>query len=138
MRIVTFHFSKISIEKLSDSFKGAKVNSKINISDIKVVESETIKDKKEGIVRVNFAYDINYDPDMVEIKLEGKILLVLDKDQLKEVQENWKTKKMSEEFRVSLFNVILRKANVKALELEEELNIPLHVPLPTLKKQDKQ
>ena len=44
---------------------------------------------------------------------------------------------MTEEFRILLFNIILRKANIKALELEEQMNLTLHIPLPTLKKQKK-
>ena len=46
----------------------------------------------------------------------------------------WNSKKLPEDFRIALFNVILKKSNVKALELEDELNIPLHIPLPSLKK----
>ena len=39
---------------------------------------------------------------------------------------------------IALFNIILRKANVKALELEEQIGLPLHIPLPTLKKPKKE
>jgi len=35
---------------------------------------------------------------------------------------------------VSLFNIILRKCHVKALELEEDLNLPLHVQMPSLQR----
>jgi len=38
---------------------------------------------------------------------------------------------------VFLFNIILKKSTLKALQIEEELNIPLHMQLPSLKKQEK-
>jgi peptidoglycan hydrolase CwlO-like protein len=31
----------------------------------------------------------------------------------------------------------LTKSNLKALQLEEEMNLPLHIPLPSLKPADK-
>ena len=46
-------------------------------------------------------------------------------------------KNLPEEFRLSVFNLILKKSSLKALQLEEELNIPLHIAMPFLKAQDK-
>ena len=46
---------------------------------------------------------------------------------------DWKDKKMPDDFRNTLFNLILRKASLKALQLEEEMNLPIHMQLPTLK-----
>ena len=137
MRLVGFSFKKISIEKLSDSFKGVKVNSKINISNIEILKKGVLQEKGE-IIEVNFSYHMDYNPDLAKIELGGKVLLMADKNQAKEVEEMWKSNKMSEDFRISLFNIILKKANLKALELEEETGLPLHIPLPTLKKQKKE
>ena len=136
MRLVSFGFRKINIEQLKDSFKEIKINSKINISKIEVIDSEALK-KEETLLKVTFIYNINYNPEIAKIDFEGKILLIVNKEQAKEIEEKWKDKKMTEEFRIFLFNVILRKANIKALELEEEMNLPLHIPLPILKKQKK-
>ena len=52
----------------------------------------------------------------------------------REVLKGWKDKENLEEFRMFMFNVILRKSNIKALELEDELNLPPHIPLPSLNK----
>jgi hypothetical protein len=137
MRLVGFNFKKINIEKLSDSFKEVKINSKINISNIEVLKTEALQEK-EGVIQINFTYHVDYNPDIAKIELGGRVLLVTNKEQTIEIEEMWKNKKMSEEFRISLFNIILRKANIKALELEEEINLPLHIPLPTLKKPKKE
>jgi len=137
MRLITFRFNKISIEKLSDSFKEIKINSKINISDIEILKPEAIK-REEEVIQVNFNYSILYNPEIAKIDFKGRVLLVADKEKAKEIEEMWENKKMTEEFRITLFNIILRKANIKALELEEEIGLPLHISLPTLKKQKKE
>ena len=57
---------------------------------------------------------------------------------MKGLQVGWnKDKKMPENFRMTLFNLILRKSSLKALQLEEEMNLPTHIQLPTLKIGDK-
>jgi hypothetical protein len=37
--------------------------------------------------------------------------------------------------RLGIFNFIMVKCNVKALYLEDEMNMPLHVPMPRLTKE---
>jgi len=34
--------------------------------------------------------------------------------------------------RVPLFNFIMNKCNIKALYLEDEMGLPLHIPLPKI------
>jgi hypothetical protein len=29
-----------------------------------------------------------------------------------------------------MFNIVLKKSTIKALELEDELNLPYHIPIP--------
>jgi hypothetical protein len=64
------------------------------------------------------------------------VLLLTEKDESKDILKKWKNKKMPEEFRVPLFNIILTKSNLRALQLEEELNLPTHIPLPRIRNQD--
>ncbi|GAG20549.1 unnamed protein product, partial [marine sediment metagenome] len=54
----------------------------------------------------------------------------------KDILKEWNDKKMSEDFRITLFNIILRKSNLKAIQLEDEMNLPIHIQLPSLKKED--
>lgn len=136
MKLVGFNFKKIAIEKMSEMSKGTKINTKMDVSEISSLKNNLLKGD-EQIIKVKFTYNISYDPQIAKIDLEGDILLALDEKTAKEVLEGWKNKKMSEEFRIGLFNLILRKSNVKALELEEEMGLPLHVPLPSLKKPQK-
>jgi len=48
----------------------------------------------------------------------------------------WKNKKISDDIRMPLFNMILTKCNLKALQFEEEFALPTHVPMPRLSPQE--
>lgn len=133
MKLTGFNLRKINVEKFTDSLSKMKINTKIDISDISKIESEFFKGE-EDLVKVKFLYTINYDPEIAKIELGGNILLAVENTLSRGILEGWKEKKMSEEFRIMIFNLILKKFNVKALELEEQLNLPLHIPMPSLKK----
>jgi len=136
MKIIGFNFDKINIEKLpGKTEKNLEVKTNIDISEIKEIKSENLS-MKENFIGVQFIFNVNYDPDFAKINLSGNVLFAVDQNFSKDILKQWKDKKMPEDFRILLFNVILRKANLKSLELEEEMNLPLHVPMPSLKKQE--
>ena len=134
MRILGFNFDKISIEKLKDRTENLNIKTNIDISEIKKIESDILKTNDE-LVQAKFSYSVKYEPGFADIDLKGTALLSLDEKQAKEVMKQWKKKEMPEEFRTFLFNIIMRKASLRSLHLEDELNLPLHLPLPTLKLQ---
>jgi len=134
MRILGFNFDKISIEKLKDRTENLNIKTNIDISEIKKIESDILKTNDE-LVQAKFSYSVKYEPGFADIDIKGTALLSLDEKQAKEVMKQWKKKEMPEEFRTFLFNVIMRKASLRSLHLEDELNLPLHLPLPTLKLQ---
>ena len=133
MRVIGFNFTKISIEKLKEITEIPKVKTEINIFEIKGVKSTILKTKEE-IIEAKFEYIVNYEPESAKINIEGRTLLSVDPKIAKDILKQWKKKKMPEEFRMLLFNVILRKSALKALPLEDELNLPLHTPLPSLRR----
>ena len=137
MKLLGFNFTKISVEKISEKTENLKINSNIDISEIKEVRQSMLK-SKETIVSVNFSYELKYNPDYANISLAGNFLISLEPKTAKKVLKEWENKKMPEEFKVPLFNLILKKANIKALELEDELNLPLHMPMPKVGKQEQQ
>ena len=132
MKVLGFNFDKLNAEKIKARPENLKISTNIDIAEIKDLKNEVLK-TKEDLIQVSFSYTVKYDPGFVEINLKGNILLSLDEKLAKDVLKEWKKKKMPESFRVSLFNIILRKATVKALELEDELNLPLHMPLPSIR-----
>jgi len=129
MKLAGFNFTKIDAEKKKDSYKDLKVETKIDILEIKEVNSDLIK-SKEDFLGVKFIYTINYDPSIANIEFNGNILLALDPKKAKEILKEWKKKKFSQEFQLTVFNLILKKSSIRALQLEEELNLPSHFRLP--------
>ncbi|MEX0920891.1 MAG: hypothetical protein WDZ62_01375 [Candidatus Pacearchaeota archaeon] len=136
MKTVGFNFTKISVERTED-FKGSvrdiKVDSSLNVSDIEELKSHLLK-TKDQVIKSNFKYGINYDPNFAKVNIEGNVIITVDPKLGKKILKEWKKKKIEEEFQIYLFNVIIKKATLRALYLEEELNLPTHFPLPSVKK----
>ncbi len=137
MRIAGFNFKKISVERTGEKVGDLKINTKIDVPHIEILKQEFVQTKDE-LLQIDFEYIVNYEPNFAKIELVGNVIVVLDIENAKEVVKHWKDKEMSNELRISLFNVILRKCNIKALELEDEMNLPLHIPFPPLKIDSKE
>lgn len=135
MKTLGFNFTKINIERFSSKLEELKANTNINILDITSVKADFIKTKEE-LLSVKFEYIIKYEPDYAKIDFSGDMVLEVEPKKVKEIIKDWKNKETPEEFRIFVFNIILRKANLKALELEDELNLPLHIPLPFIQKEN--
>jgi hypothetical protein len=131
MKLAGFNFTKIVFEKKKDSFKELKIETKINILDIQEIKEDLIK-SKDTFVSVNFSYIIEYSPEIANLEFEGKCILSVDQRKARDLIKDWKDKKIDDEFKIALFNLILIKSNIKALQYEEELNLPLHFRLPSL------
>lgn len=134
MKILGFNFQKIEAERTQGVSQGMKISTNVDIIDINEVSSDMF-DKREKILSVKFKNDILYEPDIAKIKLEGNILVSVDKNTSEKVLKDWKKKKLDDNFKLTIFNVILKKSSLRALQLEEELNLPSHIPMPSLKAQ---
>lgn len=135
MKFLGLNYTKIHIEKLKNIVDDLKINANINISDIQKSSSNILK-SKDDILTVKFNYSVSYDPEFANIELQGNLIISIDFKSAKNILKEWESKKIPEEFRESIFNIIFKKSNVKALQLEDEMNLPLHVPLPSIKKQE--
>lgn len=133
MRIVGFNFEKIEAEKKSLGKGKLEISSNINIKSIEQEKAEIVKDKP--VLKLSFEFKIEYKPNAADIKLNGIVLLLVEKDEAKDIIKKWKTKKIPEDLRLPIFNLILTKCNLRALQLEDELNLPAHLPMPKIKKE---
>jgi hypothetical protein len=132
MRIIGFNFKKITAERKSD-LKG-KLQIKTHM-DLEKVEKEEL-DIAGEILRFSFVYAINYEPDHATIAFEGSVLIKPDKDyDTKQLLKDWKKKKLPEDLRLLVFNFVMTKCNLRALQLEEEFSLPTHFPLPRISKE---
>ncbi|MFA4952664.1 MAG: hypothetical protein WC584_00405 [Candidatus Pacearchaeota archaeon] len=132
MKLLGFNFNKINVERFPEKLGELKINTNIDISDISIVETEAIKSKEE-LLGIKFNYIINYEPQVAKIEFSGNLLISLDSKITKDLLKKWENKEIPDDFRISLFNIIMRKSSIKALEFEEEMNLPYHIPMPVLK-----
>jgi len=133
MKIIGFNFNKICIEKLSDKLKELKINTNIDIKRVKQLKQDLFQTKEE-VLEVKFGYEVDYSPDIAKISLSGNIVLLVDSKTTKKFLKEWKNKKVPEEYKLTIFNVIMKKSNLKAIQLEDEMNLPLHISLPSVKE----
>ena len=134
MRILGFNLTKILVEKEKEISKDVKVDQNINIKDI---SEEKIPITDDKVLKITFNLLINYSNDYAKLEFEGNVIILPEKDELKTLMDSWKDKKIPSSMRVGLFNFIMNKCNIKALYLEDELSLPLHVPMPRLTPENK-
>lgn len=139
MPFIGFNFDKITAErKIDDSAIKGDLSIKHNLNIINLKEEEITLDKKQDILRFTFEFLLNYEPDIGLIKISGHLLYLENPKKLKEMAQNWKKdKKIPPEIMQSLFNTILAKANIKALQLSQDINLPPHLAMPRLESQKK-
>ena len=133
MKIIGFNFDKIHIEKISDTRKDLKINTNVDITDVKSSKQKLFQTKEE-VIEIKFSYEVDYSPDIAKISLSGHVVLLIDSKTAKKFVKEWKNKKLPEEHRLIIFNVIMKKSNLKAIQLEDEMNLPLHISLPSVKE----
>ncbi len=127
MKIIGFNLTRISIDKKEQLESDIQITQDI---DIKNIKKEEIPFSKHEAIKVRFNFSIHYSKEIAKVEFEGNVILLPDKSELKEILESWKQKKIPESIRVGLFNFIMNKCNVKAMSLEDELGLPLHIPMP--------
>ncbi|MBS3160302.1 hypothetical protein J4213_01230 [Candidatus Woesearchaeota archaeon] len=137
MPFIGFNFDKISAEREVDEVKGnINVKHSFNIKDVR--EEKVNLDKKQDVLKFTFEFSLNYEPGLGSIKIEGHLLYIDEQKKMNEMVKGWKKeKKISPEIIQGLFNTIIARSNIKALQLEQDLNLPPHLPMPKLTREKK-
>jgi hypothetical protein len=138
MRIIGFNFSKVSAEKFSTE-KPENISNNIEFLEVSKEEVGILKDNEA--LKIVFKFSINYEDtkkkDIGLVEFIGDIILALPSDLVKESLKTWKKKELPNGVKIDLFNAILRRCSVKALDLEDQVGLPPHFPLPQINlKQD--
>ena len=128
IKIVGSRIAKIEAERNPD-FSG-----KLTIqTNLKVNTIEKVKDSKETI-KVNYNFEISY-AELGKINLELNLFLASTQKTIKEILKSWEAKKFDTEEQIAITNILIQKASIKAITLEEELGLPIHIRLPSIEKQ---
>jgi hypothetical protein len=127
IKLIGFKYTKINVERNEESKGELKITPNININSIDKFKSES----KQEILEIKFNFNIDYS-SLGKIELVGRMLLSADSKIVKDALEGWKNKKLDNNINMIILNVIMQKASIKALQLEEEMNLPPHIQLPRL------
>ncbi|MBI2148714.1 hypothetical protein HYU23_03465 [Candidatus Woesearchaeota archaeon] len=136
MPIVGFNFDKISVEKKSSLSKEDKIQNNVNVRDIK--ESKLKIDKNEvKSLKIEFDFSVDYSK-AGNLQLLGNLIYLENEPKISELLNMWdKDKKMQTEFGAQIYNFIINRCSIKALQLEEDVGLPLHIILPKVKPKNK-
>ena len=136
MKVVGFNLEAINSNK-SHEFKRSTISTNISFTGVDKSKLDVLKDNES--IKISFKFSVTYkDPDSSseeknEISIQGSLMLMVTKDESKEFLKAWKNKEVPKDKMLPLYNFILRKCSVRALQLEEELNLQSHIPFPQIK-----
>jgi len=144
MKVIGFNFTKISASK-SPEFKRPEISTNIEFTNLEKEKLEMLKD--DEAIKINFKFSVNYDKpkdkekkeakdskgDLGSIQFEGLIVLTASKEESKSLTKSWKKKQIAPSVQIPLYNFILNKCSPKAVSLEDELSLPIHLPIPQIK-----
>ncbi len=142
MKIIGFSIEEI-LAKRPFEIPKAGITTDIVFTNIDKAKLDVLKE--EECLKGSFKFSVVYkdasnkeSKDNNEIALSGSILLMVTKEESKEFIKLWKSKQIPKDKIIPIYNYILKKCSVKALQLEEELNLQPHIPFPKLTPQNTQ
>ena len=125
MTVVGFSFTKMLAERKKAPMESIKVTSDVKVTN---VTKDTMG--KENLARFDFEFTLNYG-EPGELILTGEVLFMDEPAKVAQLAENWKKQKAVEaKVLTQVLNAVLYRANIKALELMQEVGLPPHIGLP--------
>ncbi|MFA5173908.1 MAG: hypothetical protein WC438_01880 [Candidatus Pacearchaeota archaeon] len=130
MQVIGFNLLKILVEREEKTDEQLNIKQNLNIDE---VIKDNVKFSKDDLLKIKFTFTTDYnDGKFAKIEFKGQTILLPEKDELKEILKSWKDKQLPENVRIPLFNFIMGKCNIKTLNLEDEMGLPLHIPMPKI------
>lgn len=113
------------------------MNTNVIFTNIQKEKLDLLKDNEA--LKADFKFSTEYQDfdkkitDKNEVYIEGFLYLSVDKEESKEFLKDWKRNEVPKDKVIPLYNFILKKCSIKALGIEEDLNLQPHIPMPQLK-----
>lgn len=145
MKVIGYNLSKVLAEKKAEAKSINSINTNIEFVNVEKDKIDKIKDFE--VIKLDFIFTVNYEVQdskkessvkVAKVELEGNIVFAADKEEVKEMLKFSKKKDMPMNMKVPLNNVIFKKCLIRAMELEDSLNLPFHIPIPQASIQQKQ
>lgn len=134
MILINFSFKKILVEK-KENFSG-KVEIKSNINILNLEKSPYQTADKMDILKITYEIKYTYE-EQASLQFEGELLIAVSPKESEQILKEWKKdQKLTKEPKLEIYNIIFYKCNLKALQLEQDVNLPSHIQLPILKVEE--
>jgi hypothetical protein len=127
IKLINSKITEIKAKRNTEFSGKLELKSNINIKSV-----EKIKEAKD-ILRIEYIFNINYS-ELGKITIEGLLFLKGDKDTINNIIKKQEEKDYDSEEFIFIMNTVMQKASLKALQLEEELDLPIHIKLPSFSK----
>ncbi len=132
MPIIGSSFDKISVERKGKLSREEEIKNHVNVKSLEATKMSIGPTEKDAL-KIFFEFTVNYGK-AGKIELLGSVLYLDSEENIKEILNTWKkTQKMSPEFGAQVYNFIIHKCSLKALQLESDIGFPLHIILPEVK-----
>lgn len=133
MPIVGFHLEKTLAERTKKLQKGMKATHNITITSVQNEDIEFGKASKKPGLKFTFEYNVDYQPKIGQVLIEGSVLYLDDEKIVKGILDSWKKdKSINQEITAQILNTAIVRCTVKALNMAQEVNLPPHMPIPTI------
>jgi len=130
MPILGFNLNKLLVEKNNPVRKDLKVNQNITINSLTKTKSELTS---SDLLNISFEFNLDYQ-EVGQLILGGEIIFSEEAKRINEILDEWKKNhRIQKELNQLILNTILLRCTIKALNLQQELNLPHHIQLPKLK-----
>ncbi|HDN83504.1 MAG TPA: hypothetical protein ENG50_03975 [Candidatus Altiarchaeales archaeon] len=124
MPVVAFRLNKIEGKRNDDvALEGSlEVRSNFKILSVKKVENDTL--------RVNFDFEVEYNPDVGKIEFEGYLLY--QNSNITEVikEEDERSLTLKEDVIREISTVIIRESLIESVSVAKQLRLPVPIKLP--------
>lgn len=136
MQLIGFNLTKISASK-KESFKKSALDLDIEFTNVEKQKLDILKDS--DAVKISFKHVLSYlnneekKESQGEVSFEGHLMLNVTKEELQTIIKTWKKKILPENITYFVSNLILKRCSPKAFQLQEELGLPTHVRVPSVR-----
>ncbi len=127
MPTINYRIDKIEGTRTDEEAKSVDVKSNFTIVSVKKDKNPTIGD----FLRVNFRFEIGYEPDLGSMKIEGN-LWYQEKDLGKLVTEKKGKIKLEPQVIKDITSSIVRDSLLEMVELSKKLRLPVPIRLPRI------
>lgn len=130
MTIIGFNFTKMHIERKAPIAGKISIKNNVAIKDVEKKDFNFGKSKQAG-VQFTFEFTVEYEPKIADILLEGEVIDLVDEKRADSLVKDWKkSKKLEPAVMTNILNTVLSKANIQALIMSKDMNLPPPIPLP--------